>query len=85
MILSTSISQHYQPTKPATLGRVGSDMDKFSLSPDEHMRWIYDIYHKDYHSEHANYLRESRAAALRNAPRWMIEQASANDFDRKNT
>lgn len=52
---------------------------KLSLRPDEHMRWIYDYTHPEYNSEQAKWLRERRAAAIANAPQWMIELARFND------
>ncbi len=51
----------------------------FSLEPDEWMRWIYDQRDPRYHDKRTEDLRERRAAAIRNAPRWMIEQAEYND------
>lgn len=54
-------------------------MKLLSLEPDEHMRWIYDPSHRDYNSDRARDLRERRQAAMRNAPRWMIDEASTND------
>ena len=51
----------------------------FSLEPDPRMRWIYDQSDPRYLSDEARDLRDRRAAALRNAPRWMIEQAEIND------
>jgi hypothetical protein len=54
--------------------------DKLSLEPDPDMRWIYDYTHPDYNSPRAKWLRESRAAALRSAPQWMIESARLNDI-----
>ena len=54
-------------------------MKRISLEPDEHMRWIYDYTHPDYNSSRAKDLRERRAAALRSAPKWMIEEARLND------
>jgi hypothetical protein len=58
---------------------------RLTLEPDEHMRWIYDPSHRDYHSDRAKDLRERRAAALRNAPRWMVWEAEMNDalYDRQ--
>lgn len=52
---------------------------KLSLEPDKRMRWIYEYTHPDYNSDRAKDLRERRAAALRNAPKWMIEEARLND------
>lgn len=54
-------------------------MNQFTLEPDEHMKWIYDSSHKDYNTEEAKYLRARRAAALREAPSWMIQLAQIND------
>ena len=54
-------------------------MNGFSLSPDDCMRWIYDYNHPEYNSDRARWLRERRAAALRNAPKWMIAEAAFND------
>lgn len=54
-------------------------MKRLSLKPDEHMRWIYDPSHPEYNSARAEDLRERRAAAMRNAPAWMIEEARLND------
>ena len=50
-----------------------------TLQPDEHMRWIYDPSHPDYHSDRAEWLRKRRAAAINSAPQWMIEEARLND------
>ena len=60
-------------------------MDKFgfSLEPDPWMRWIYDPSDPQYHSDEAKDLRDRRAAALRNAPRWMLEAAAWNDDERR--
>jgi hypothetical protein len=57
----------------------GALVKRLSLEPDPDMRWIYDYTHPDYNSPRARHLRESRAAALRNAPQWMIELARLND------
>ena len=54
-------------------------MKLLSLEPDPDMRWIYDYTHPEYNSDRAKSLRERRAAALQNAPRWMIEEARVND------
>lgn len=54
-------------------------MKRLSLEPDEHMRWIYDYTHPDYNTDRARDLRERRAVAMQNAPRWMIEEARMND------
>jgi len=51
----------------------------FSLEPDEHMRWIYDQRHPEYYTPRAVDLRQLRAAALVECPRWMIEQAAISD------
>ncbi len=56
---------------------------RLTLEPDEHMRWIYDYTRPDYNSDQARYLRERRAAALRNCPLWMLEDARANSNLRK--
>ena len=45
---------------------------KFSLEPDDHMKWIYDQQHPDYNSKHAEYLRKRRAHAISIAPQWMF-------------
>ena len=45
---------------------------KFSLEPDDHMKWIYDPQHPDYNAKHAEYLRKRRAHAMSIAPRWMF-------------
>ena len=65
--------------------RLGSEMGTagFSLDPDPWMRWVYDQSDRHYHTEEARDLRERRAAALRNAPRWMVDQAHMNDVLRK--
>jgi hypothetical protein len=55
----------------------------FSLAPDPWMQWIYDSRDPRFTSEEAYDLRERRAAALRNAPRWMVEHAEMNDALRK--
>jgi hypothetical protein len=55
-------------------------MKRLSLEPDERMRWIYDYTHPDYNSDRAKDLRERREVAMRNAPRWMIEEARLNDI-----
>ena len=52
---------------------------KLSLEPDEDMRWIYDYTHRDYNTPRAHDLRERRAAAIRNAPEWMVREAQLND------
>ena len=54
-------------------------MKRLSLEPDENMRWIYDPNHPDYYSDRVKHLRDARAAAMRSAPRWMIEEARLND------
>lgn len=56
---------------------------KLSLEPDEHMRWIYDARHPDYHSDYAKSLRERRANALNQCPQWMFWDAWENDERRK--
>lgn len=58
-------------------------MNKLSLEPDEHMRWIYDPAHPDYYSDMAEHLRKRRAEAIRNAPTWMVEEARLNDILKK--
>ena len=60
-------------------------MKMLSMEPDEHMRWIYDSTHQNYDREHAEYLRARRAAAIRSAPRWMLEEARLNDILREQT
>jgi hypothetical protein len=60
-------------------------MKMLSMEPNEDMRWIYDNAHPDYRSERAESLRERRAAAIRSAPRWMIEEAQMNDILREQT
>lgn len=55
-------------------------MKQLSLEPDEHMRWIYDPAHVDYHSEQAEDLRARHAQALCAAPKWMVEEARLNDL-----
>lgn len=55
----------------------------FSLEPDAEMLWIYDQSDPRYHLDETRNLRERRAAELRNAPRWMVEQAETNDAMRK--
>lgn len=52
---------------------------RLSLDPDQNMRWIYDYTHPDYNSDRAKDLRERRAAAIRNAPEWMVREAQLND------
>ena len=54
-------------------------MKTLSLQPDEHMKWIYDYRHPEYLSKYAHHLRAAREAAIRSAPRWMIELARFND------
>ncbi len=56
---------------------------RFSLEPDESMRWIYDTRHPDYYSDQAEDLRERRRAALLSCPGWMLNAALANDERRK--
>lgn len=58
-------------------------MDRFSLEPDEHMQWIYDPRHPDYHTDYARDLRERRANALSQVPQWMFWDAFRNDELRK--
>jgi hypothetical protein len=55
-------------------------MTKFSLEPDEHMRWIYDQTHPDYHTDYARDLRERRGRALAACPRGLIQEARMNDI-----
>ena len=50
----------------------GDRVKKFSLEPDDHMKWIYDPQHPDYNSKHAEYLRKRRAHAISIAPQWMF-------------
>lgn len=52
---------------------------KFSLKPDEHMRWIYDARHPEYHTDYARSLRERRANALSQVPWWMFVRAYESD------
>jgi hypothetical protein len=59
-------------------------MKMLSLEPDEDMKWIYDQRHPDY-SDRVKDLRNRRDSAIRNAPRWMIEEARMNDVMRKMT
>lgn len=47
------------------------------------MRWIYDQSDRRYNTDEARDLRERRASEIRNAPRWMVEQAQMNDYLRK--
>jgi hypothetical protein len=54
-------------------------MKELSLEPDERMRWIYNPAHPDYNSDMARDLRARRGEAIRNAPRWMVQDAQAND------
>jgi hypothetical protein len=58
-------------------------MDNWSLEPDEHMRWIYDTSHRDYHSPMAEDLREARRRALCQLPEWMKAVALSNDARRE--
>lgn len=58
-------------------------IDNISLEPDPWMAWIYDQSDPRYHETATVDLRERRAAALRSAPRWMIETAAINDALRK--
>lgn len=51
-----------------------SEPKRLTLESDEHMRWIYDPYHRDYHTEYAKDLRTRRWAALNAVPAWMIEE-----------
>jgi len=60
-------------------------MKMLSLEPDEDMKWIYDPSHPDYYSDRVKDLRNRRDSAIRNAPRWMIEEARMNDIMRKKT
>lgn len=50
---------------------------RLSMKPDPWMAWIYEPEHRD--DPVARDLRERRAAAIRSAPRWMIEIAMMND------
>lgn len=52
---------------------------KFTHLPDEHMRWIYNPYHPDYHSERAKDLRMRRWVAFCSMPSWMLAEATSND------
>ena len=56
---------------------------RLTLQPDEDMKWIYDYTHQDYNTARARHLREARAAALRSAPQWMIEEARLNEQIKK--
>ena len=58
-------------------------MERFSLEPDEHMKWIYDSKHPDYNTDMAKDLRNRRANALSQCPQWMIWDALLNDEQRK--
>ncbi len=60
-------------------------MKMLSIEPDEHMRWIYDQTHPDYHTDYARDLRKRRDRALSACPRWMIEEARMNDILREQT
>ena len=60
-------------------------MKMLSMEPDEHMRWIYDSTHPNYDREHAEYLRARRAAAIRSAPRWLVEEARPKAILREQT
>lgn len=64
-------------------GRRKGEMGRFSLEPDEDMRWVYDPHHRDYHTEHARDLRARRADALNQVPKWMLQEAFENDERRK--
>lgn len=54
-------------------------IDKLSLDPDDHMKWIYDQSRPDYHDPRVQSLRDARDRALRSAPEWMIKIAESND------
>lgn len=58
-------------------------MTKFSLEPDEHMRWIYDARHPEYNTDYAKSLRERRSNALTQVPSWMFYDAFKNDERKK--
>ena len=52
---------------------------RLSFQCDEHMKWIYDYTHPDYHSPQARDLRDRRSNALMNAPEWMRRSAVIDD------
>lgn len=54
-------------------------MTRLSLNPDPHIAWIYDTTHKNYNSDIAQDLRNSRTAAIASAPKWMVFEAQLND------
>lgn len=56
---------------------------RLSLKPDPWMRWIYDYRDPRYNDPQTIDLRNRRDAAIRSAPRWMIEMARTNDLMRK--
>lgn len=58
-------------------------MKELSLEPDPSMRWIYDKKHPAYNDPQTKDLRDRRAAAMRNAPDWMVREAELNDINRK--
>ena len=58
-------------------------MKMLSLEPDPSMRWIYDTTHPAYNDPQTKDLRDRRAAAIRNAPEWMVREAEMNDNQRK--
>ena len=74
-----------KPSRVANRAGFGLCGAGFSLEPDPEMRWIYDQGDPRYYDSATVDLRERRAAAIRNAPRWMIEQAESNDALRKST
>lgn len=48
---------------------------RLTSQPDERMKWIYDMYHPDYHSDRAKDLRTRRWLALNSLPEWMKHEA----------
>lgn len=58
-------------------------MKMLSLRPDKDMEWIYSPSHRDYYTDHAEHLRQARAAAIRSAHQWMVELARFNDAMRE--
>lgn len=55
-------------------------MNKLSLKPDPHMRWIYDYTDPRYNDPPQTVdLRNRRRNAIDNAPQWMIDEARMND------
>ena len=56
---------------------------RISLEPDPDMRWIYDRSHRDYNTDRARDLRNSRSWAISSVPEWMREEARLNDLMRE--